>query len=322
VDEYRHEFARAVLEGLTKAPKQLPYAYHYDGEGCRLFQKITEQDEYYLTHCEREIFRNHYKEMASILRDESLFIIELGVGDGHKTMILLEHFLADHQRFRYVPIDISQEAFRQLHERYQDERPELLDSITLLQMNYQTALYKLPVADHGHRVVLFLGSSIGNFTAAEAIRFLLELHMVLGNGDWILIGFDLIKDISMMERAYNDPAQMTAAFNLNVLTRINRELGANFSTQQFQFRSYFDFRTQAIESWLVSRKRQKVDIPGLGLSFRIEANEGIHVETSRKYLPEEILRLAQQTGFRVKADFYDPRRYFLDTLWQVEKQKT
>ena len=318
-DEHRHQFARTILAGLRQKPKRLPYSYHYDQEGSRLFQKISELDEYYLTSCEREIFRNHHHEIAAMLCDEPLYIIELGAGDGHKTLMLLEHFLSSHRKFRYIPIDISREAFRQLNARYQDHCPELLDSTTLLQMNYQTAFDNLPETEGGHRVVLFLGSSIGNLTETEALQFLFELRMALSHGDWILTGFDLIKDIDVMERAYNDHAQITAAFNLNLLTRINHEFDANFSAQHFQFRSYFDFQTHAIESWLVSLKDQQVEIPGLGLSLRLETNEGIHVETSRKYQPREILRLARQTGFKVKADFYDSRRYFMDTLWQIEK---
>ena len=318
-DEHRHQFAREILAGLRLKPKQLLSTYHYDQEGSRLFQKITELDEYYLTSCEREIFRNHHHEIAALLCDDVLHIIELGVGDGHKSMILLEHFLSRRQKFRYIPIDISREAFRQLNARYQDHCPEILDSTTLLQMNYQTALDKLPEKEGGHRVVLFLGSSIGNLTDMEALQFLFELRMVLSHGDWILIGFDLIKDIAVMERAYNDHAQTTAAFNLNLLTRINREFDANFSAQHFQFRSYFDFQTHAIESWLVSLRDQQVEIPGLGFSLRLETNEGIHVETSRKYQPQEILQLARQSGFKVKAEFYDSRRYFLDTLWQIDK---
>ena len=228
------EFAKDTLEGLSATPKYLSSKYFYNGEGSRIFQDIMRMPEYYLTHCELEILKTHKHEIfkAFTATDASIELIELGSGDGLKTKVLLSHFLAQQVNFEYTPIDISEEAVKNLVMDMENELPGVKVNGRL--GDYFRIIEEINQYDHTRKVLLFLGSNIGNFNEAEALIFLDKLRSALHTGDLLFIGFDLKKDQDVILKAYDDPHGHTAAFNLNHLQRINEELGANFKLKNFK----------------------------------------------------------------------------------------
>lgn len=319
VSESYEAFALDVQRGLSQAPKSLPSKYFYDEAGCKLFQRITELPEYYLTQCELEIFQSKKQEIAQLIGKRKFNLVELGAGDGRKTNILLEHFLKVGLDFRYVPLDICEAAVKRLVDGLNHHSTEL--TIEGLVADYCDGLRWLSNMNEHRNVVLFLGSSIGNFTHAEAQEFLYSLWNALEDGDFLLIGFDLKKDIQLLERAYNDSQDVTAQFNLNLLHRINRELGGNFKLELFQHYSTYNALSGAMESYLISRQEQLVSIEELNQSFDFKAWEPVHTEYSHKYLNSDIASLAEKTGFKIVAQLMDSKKYFVDSLWQVRKNK-
>jgi L-histidine N-alpha-methyltransferase len=317
VSESHGTFALDVLIGLSQKPKFLPSKYFYDEEGSKLFQQITELPEYYLTQCESEIFQNKKGAIAGLIGGNEFNLVELGAGDGRKTKILLEQFLKEELDFRYVPIDICEAAVEGLISGLDKHVPQV--PIEGLVADYCDGLKWLSTMNGYRNVVLFLGSSIGNFSYSEAREFLYGLWNALEDGDYLLIGFDLKKDIQILERAYNDSQDVTAQFNLNLLHRINRELGGNFDADQFQHYSSYNALSGAMESYLISRQKQVVDIGALNQSFPFEAWEPMHTEYSYKYLESDIASLAEETGFTIVAQLMDSKRYFVDSVWEVSK---
>lgn len=313
----QQEFCLDVLLGLSQTPKSLSSKYMYDIEGDKLFQQIMDLPEYYLTQCEFEIFQHNKDQIADIIGNDRFSIIELGAGDGQKTKILLEHFLKRGMDFRYIPIDISETAVQELVGGFDQYFMHL--NIEGLVAEYFDGLKWLSNLNHEHNVVLFLGSNIGNFSCSEAKVFLYSLWNSLNDGDHLLIGFDLKKDIPLLMRAYNDSQGITAQFNLNLLRRINRELGGNFNLDQFQYYNNYNVHSGAMESYLMSCKEQVSYIEALNQSFFFKAWEPIHTEYSHKYLESDITFLAEEIGFEIIHQFYDTRRYFIDSLWQVRK---
>jgi dimethylhistidine N-methyltransferase len=311
-------FALDVLFGLSAVPKRLPSKYFYDAIGSELFRKITTLPEYYPTACEREILQRHADDLARIVGDHPLNLVELGSGDGHKTEALLKSFLGARVDFRYVPIDISESAIsglvRSLAERFQE-----LD-VQGLVSEYFTGVQWLGQAKNRLNLVLFSGSSIGNFGRSESHVFLRSLWNSLNEGDRVLIGFDLKKDIDQMQSAYDDSQGVTRDFNLNLLRRINRELGGNFDVEKFRFFSTYDVLEGAMKSYLVSRVSQDVFIDAIGQAFSFEPWEAIQTEYSYKYLESDIDLLARHTGFEITHSFYDSKRYFTNSLWRVRKR--
>jgi L-histidine N-alpha-methyltransferase len=317
ISESHESFALDVLIGLSQTPKSLPSKYFYDEQGSRLFQQITELPEYYLTQCETEIFHSKKDEIARLINGSRFNLVELGAGDGRKTKILLEHFLKAGLAFRYVPLDICEAAVEGLIGGFDKHLPQV--PMEGLVADYCNGLKWLSNTNGHRNVVLFLGSSIGNFSYSETREFLYGLWNALEDGDYLLIGFDLKKDIQLLERAYNDSQDVTAQFNLNLLHRINRELGGNFNTDQFQHYSSYNALSGAIESYLISRQEQVVDIEALNQSFSFESWEPIHTEYSYKYLESDIASLAEETGFTIVTQLMDSKKYFVDSLWQVSK---
>lgn len=310
-------FARDVLLGLYRSPKSIPSRYFYDEEGDRLFRRIMDLPEYYLTDCEMEILEAHRERIAGRLGRSGFNLVELGAGDGVKTDILLRSFHERGLAFRYVPIDICRPALEHLVGHCESSLPGI--DVEGLVSEYFDGLAWLSGLNDRRNVVLFLGSNIGNFNASEARVFLRSLWNSLNHGDLALIGFDLKKDIEQMMRAYNDAEGVTARFNLNLLERINRELGANFRLKAFEHYSTYDVHTGAMESYLVSRERQKVFVGALRKEFSFEAWEPIHTEVSHKYLASDISALADETGFEIIDTMEDSRSYFIDSFWRVVK---
>jgi dimethylhistidine N-methyltransferase len=315
----KHDFGLDVLHGLSESPKNLPSKYFYDAEGSQLFQRITELEDYYLTRCELEVLEQHQETISQLVTGNAFNLIELGVGDGHKTKVIISRLLEDGRRFDFVPIDIAEPVIHTLTEGMDEGFPEL--EIRGIVSDYFDGIRWLSQLERRRNLVLFLGSNIGNFHRNETLSFLRTLWNSLNHGDLVLIGFDLKKNIETMTRAYNDGAGITREFNLNLLTRINRELGGNFELGQFEHYSTYDVFTGAMESYLVSLVRQSVYIEAIGQSFCFEAFEPIHTEYSYKYLESDIERLAQETGFTVELNLYDSRKWFVDAVWRVVKHK-
>jgi dimethylhistidine N-methyltransferase len=313
----RHEFGLDVLHGLSGNPKNLPSKYFYDHEGSRLFQKITALQEYYLTRCELEALELHQDRLSRLMTGQPFHLIELGVGDGHKTKVIIRRFLADDLKFNFAPIDIAKPVIHSLTEGMEEEFPEL--EVKGIVSEYFDGIRWLSQLDNRRKLVLFLGSNIGNFHRDETLSFLRTLWNSLNHDDLVLVGFDLKKNIETMTRAYNDRSGITRKFNLNLLRRINRELGADFNLDQFEHYSTYDVYTGAMESYLVSLSHQTVHIEEIAQSFTFQSFEPIHTEYSYKYLESDIDSLAEETGFTTELKLYDSRQWFVDAIWKVQK---
>ncbi len=312
------QFALDVLVGLTSPRKSLPSKYFYDDAGSELFNKITELPEYYPTGCELEIIRRHHRDIARYVDyDQPFNLVELGAGFSEKTLTLLKRFTDMDLDFQYVPIDISEGAMKGLVTSIREHLPDL--KINGLVTDYFNGLKWLNNRSKRKNLVLFLGSSVGNFTRPENTLLFRNLWNSLNHDDVILIGFDLKKDIDMLIRAYNDSQGVTSEFNLNLLRRINRELGGNFDVSKFRHFGTYDVFTGAMESYLVSLEKQSVFIEKIGRWFTFEAWEPIHTEYSYKYLIPDIEQLAAETGFEIYEHLFDSKHYFTDSIWRVYK---
>lgn len=315
------EFGLAVLEGLSETPKQLPSRYFYDDAGSQLFQEIMGLDEYYLTSCELEILEKQSAAILAPLIDLPLNLVDLGCGDGMKTMVLLDHLSQAGADVRYVPIDISETAMRSVIETARKRLPGL--EIAGVVGEYANGMRWL-CNEYGERanLVLFLGSNIGNFNRLRARTFLRRLWNSLRMDDYVLVGFDLKKDIDVLLAAYDDSRGVTRRFNLNLLERINAELGADFDVSKFRHFATYDVYLGAMTSYLVSNERQTVHIESLEHRIDFEAWEPVHTEYSYKFLESDISALARDTGFSIESQFFDSKHYFTDSLWRVEARNT
>jgi len=311
------EFANDVLFGLLQSLKWLPSKYIYDTRGSRLFKEIMELPEYYLTRAETEILKSKKGQIAKEIGDKEFNLIELGCGDGKKTKILLEQFLKNNQRLHFFPIDISEDSISEFIDSLRGQYPDLRSEG--LVSDYFEGLYWLSEQNHRKNVVLFLGSNIGNFTPLKAGVFLSSLWKALNNDDLVLIGFDLRKNTDMMVKAYNDKKGVTAAFNKNLLTRINGELKGNFDLDQFEFYATYDVVEGAIQSYLISKIKQEVFIGELKWLFSLKEKEPIHTESSYKYLTSDIEDMARKNNFEIVDNYFDSNKYFVDSLWKVVK---
>jgi len=312
------EFAQDVDTGLSAKNKYLNSKYFYDDEGSRIFQDIMRMPEYYLTDCELEIFQEQKQSIfESITKSNSNFeLIELGAGDGLKTKVLLSHFLNQDCTFEYAPIDISEDAVVNLVSSVQNELPSLRINGRI--GDYLMLLDEINRYSSTKKVLLFLGSNIGNFQEEEALLFLRKLHDVMQKDDLLLIGFDLKKEAQIVLDAYNDPHGHTAKFNLNLLARINRELAADFDLSQFKHHELYNSKSGLAKSELISLSNQKVKIETLNKMISFEKGEPIFMEISQKYDAEHILNLADQSGFKIVQNFCDQRQYYTNSLWQIK----
>lgn len=315
----KETFALDVLMGLSGERKSLSSKYFYDDLGSKLFTKITTLPEYYPTRCEAEIIDRHKSDIADMLPKKPFSLVELGAGDGQKTKILLKEFLKKKKDFNFVPIDISEGAVKGLVDLVKKDFPTL--ACKGIVADYFDAFRWLNRRDPLPRVVLFLGSTIGNFNGPQARVFLRTLWNALNPGDLVLIGFDLKKDINVLRAAYNDSQGVTARFNLNVLQRINDELGGDFALSRFQHMGNYDVFSGAMESYLISLRPQVVTIGHLNKRFTFNAYEPIHLEYSYKFLPSDTRLLASETGYTVMATYTDKKKYYIDTVWRVEKDR-
>jgi L-histidine N-alpha-methyltransferase len=307
-------FYHDILDGLRAENKYLPSKYFYDETGDKLFQQIMNSPEYYPTRCEMEIMQEQSGEMARLFTAHSptFNLVELGPGDATKSWFLLRELQRKHAAFTYYPIDISTNVISWLETKL----PATLPGIRLHGLNgeYLDRMQQVKSFSPNPKIVLFMGANIGNMTVAQATQFCRQLHDNMQPGDLLLIGFDLKKHPRTILDAYNDKQGITRAFNLNLLTRINRELDADFNTGLFEHYPTYDPGTGACKSYLVSLADQVVHVAGKSIHFR--ENEPVHMEISQKYSLEETENMAAQSGFAPVHIFQDRKKWFADVLWQ------
>ena len=306
-------FAEDVLEGFSTEQKTLSSKYFYDDEGSRIFQEIMQLPEYYLTRAEMEIMTLQPAAIAAALPYREPFnIIELGAGDGLKTNELLKFLVEKGVDFTYMPIDISGEAMQQLENKLSESLPEL--DVRPLIGDYFEVLNALN-SEGRPNLYLFMGGNIGNYEREGAIELLRMLEGIMQSNGRLLTGFDLRKNPRVISQSYDDSRGVTRAFNLNLLTRMNRELGANFMLEQFDFYSFYNPYNGEVRSALVSLVEQEVFIKAIDATFHFRQNELIRTELSKKYTLSEIAGLAAESGFVVEKNFFDSQQYFTDSLW-------
>ena len=298
--------ARDVARGLTSRPKWLPAKLFYDAAGSALFEQITALPEYYLTATELRIFELYAGEMLSAAGGGAT-IVELGAGTAKKTMLLLRAALACHPSVRFVPVDLSSSALRLARQRARSELPQV--NVQSLLLDFTESLSALS-AIVGPKLVLFLGSSIGNFEPMAASALLRRVRQSLAPGDALLLGSDMRKPVEVLLRAYDDPAGVTAQFNLNVLARLNRELQADFNLERFAHQVHWSETGSRIEMHLASSADQLVGIPALDLSIEFAAGETIHTENCYKYTPTMLETIAHNGGFEVERAWSDEQDWF------------
>jgi dimethylhistidine N-methyltransferase len=308
-------FARDVRDGLTRNPKQLLPKYFYDELGSRLFEAICALPEYYLTRAESEILRDRAPEIVSSI-DGPVRLLELGSGSAEKTGFLIEALLAKQPELHYLPVDISESSLELSSQRLLRLYPGL--RITGFAADYFTALEALsrrvPADPTCRTVAVFLGSNIGNFGRDESRQFLLAVRRLLQPDDALLLGADLKKSPQVLLPAYDDALGVTAAFNLNLLARINRELDGDFDVRQFAHNATYNEQHGRVEMWLVSRTGQRVRIQAIDLEVSFDIGEGIHTENSYKFDLGQLSQLARETGFVFSKTWFDVARLFSFSL--------
>ncbi len=302
-----------VLEGLGRRAKAIPSRWLYDARGSQLFREIMGLRAYYPTRAEQRILDRHAPEITSPLAGTTCTVVDLGAGDGAKTRLLLDALCGGGPPPRYAPVDVSAAALAQAGGRMASAFPGM--EILPVQAEYLDGLRALGTRRAGPLLVLFLGSSVGNLELPEAVAFLRSLRRWLRPGDHVLIGLDLLKDVGTLHAAYDDADGVTAAFNLNLLERMNRELDGDLDVRAFEHVATFDPSRPAMESWLRSRRRQRVRVAGT--CFSLEAGERIHTEISCKYRERDGAALARTAGFEEVAWHGDGRHRFADALWRV-----
>ena len=309
-----NEFAKNVENGLADIPKHISPKFFYDKIGSKLFEEICDQPEYYLNRIEAQILKKSASQIIDILDEKAISVIELGNGNSQKTRILLRPFLANWKNVSYFPIDVSlkmlKKSIRDLSREYSNLRifGVCSDYVKGLIKINEFMKFKKNIPDK--RLIIFLGSSIGNFDPKEASAFLYSLSKYIRNDDALLIGFDLEKDKSILEKAYNDKKGITSQFNLNVLSRINKELDGGFELSSFEHKSFYNLREHRIEMHLESKLDQKVSIGAIGKEFHFKEGETIHTENSYKYSKNRLYVLVKNAGLQVIANFTDPKNQY------------
>ncbi len=302
-----NNFSEDVKIGLTSESKYLPFVYFYDHIGSQLFEKICELPEYYLTRAETNILESNADDIASQFSEETV-LVELGSGSSTKTRILIETFLERQSLAHYTPIDVSLQMLEESSYSLLREYPDL--EINAIAARYNEGIEHMNIRNDQQNLITWLGSSIGNLERSEVTTLLQHIQETMHPDDRFLVGIDLRKDKTIIENAYNDTQGITAEFNLNLLTHVNRELGGNFNTENFDHHAVYNEEVGRIEMYLISNIDQKVFIRELDLDVSFAANESIHTENSFKYSLDEIDMLAGQTGLYVEQQWFDPARLF------------
>jgi L-histidine N-alpha-methyltransferase len=309
------KFYKDVMQGLRSSPKHLDSKYFYDERGDELFQQIMNCDEYYLTNCEMEILQTQSKNIAAIISkpEKNFDVVELGAGDCSKSIHLLKALFNSDKKFTFFPVDISSHVI----ELIEEDLPNKISGLNIYGLNgeYIEMLKQSSKISSRSKLVLFMGSNIGNMNYEASIAFCKEVRSCLHKGDCLLIGFDLKKDPQIILNAYNDKQGITREFNLNLLHRINKELNADFAIENFKHFPVYNPASGECKSYLVSTCKQQVSIGDTEI-IEFDENETIDMEISTKYSVKQINTIAELSGFKPVEYFYDSKKWFVDVLWQ------
>jgi L-histidine N-alpha-methyltransferase len=306
--------AKEILYSLSQKKKFIHPKFFYDATGSNLFEKICSLPEYYLTRIEIEILAKIKSELSKYLAGDYA-LVELGSGSSIKTRNLLEVLITKQNDLEYYPIDISnilKDSSINLHDEYHNLR------ITGIIDQYETGLEFIRHLDHKEKIIMFLGSSLGNFDPKNGTEFLKKIRSSMRRSDLFLLGIDLVKDVTILENAYNDSKGVTANFNLNLLSRINQELGATFDQDKFEHVAIFNKKQKRIEMYLRSRVKHQVFVSVIDLLLKFKKGELIHTEYSYKYTIPQIKKMAQKTGFKPIQIWTDKKNYFALVLFTVD----
>lgn len=309
--EPRAGLAEDVRRGLSTKPKRFLPKYFYDQLGSQLFEAICLLPEYYLTRAENEILERYSDEIVASVKGDTT-LIEMGSGSASKTRLIIEALLRKQNDLLFIPVDISASALDSSSRILLQSYPQL--KVEAYAADYFAGLAELSKKQRPRTLALFLGSNISNFDPAEALKFLRALRQVLREGDALLLGADLKKDKKVLEAAYNDALGVTAAFNLNVMARINRELGGDFDLRSFQHHAFYNEEVGRVEIYIESLREQTVTISQLEMEVQFSEGEQIHTENSYKYGLSDITELASQTGFTRAHTWVDHEQQFSSNL--------
>jgi dimethylhistidine N-methyltransferase len=308
LDKSTNEFGNDIISGLCNgSQKSIPSKYLYDDLGSELFEKITLQPEYYPTRTEIKILDYHAKDIVNFIQKE-IVLIELGSGSSKKTKLLFNEILKKQKTLYYFPIDISFNFLSSVVTNLENSLKNIIDDgiIHCNKILFESNIEFTSIS----RLIIFLGSSIGNFEIEEARTFLKNIRLNVSDNDFLLIGFDLVKDESLIENAYNDRNGITSQFNLNLLNRINREFGGNFVINNFYHKAFYNKNEKRIEMHIVSNKDQKVFLSTLQREVDFKKNETIHTENSYKYSSNDIRKLINKSGYSIVHEFFDDKKWY------------
>ncbi|MHC4321262.1 MAG: L-histidine N(alpha)-methyltransferase [Planctomycetota bacterium] len=300
-------FSEDVKTGLTSQSKYLPFIYFYDHIGSQLFEQICELPEYYLTRTETNILQTNADDIVSQFSEKTV-LVELGSGSSRKTRILIEAFLERQRLAHYTPIDVSHQMLEESSYSLLKAYPSM--EIKAIAARYNEGIDHLNIQTDEQNLITWLGSSIGNFDRSEVTTLLRHIKQIMLPNDRFLVGIDLQKDKTLLENAYNDTQGITAEFNLNLLTHVNRELGGDFVLENFDHKAIYNEEIGRIEMYLISNSDQNVFISELDLEVPFMANEAIHTEHSFKYSLDDINTLAKESGLCVEQQWFDAEQFF------------
>jgi len=307
-------FYKDTILGLSGFPKRLSSKYFYDAIGDKLFQEIMNCEDYYLTKCEMEILEFQTAAIIDAISADDYFeLVELGPGDGIKSIKLLKELTHKKADFTYIPIDISHSVIDNLEALVSDMLPQVKTSG--MNGDFFDMLHQLRNSNGARRVVLCLGGNIGNMTVAESNVFCEKLRQSLSAGDKVIFGFDLVKNPGIIRKAYDDSEGITRRFNLNLLERMNRELCSDFDVKKFEHYCNYDPETGSCKSYLICLEDLDVHFPETVVSFK--KDEYIYMEISQKYTLSQIEEMAQKTGFALDRNFSDSKKWYVDSVWEA-----
>ena len=305
--QHADDFAADVAAGLVATPRSLSCRYFYDAEGSELFEQICSLPEYYPTRTERAILAERAGEIAALFPDE-ITLVELGSGSAVKTRLIMDALIEHHGGLRFIPVDISRSALEESSVALVEDFEDL--EILAVAGEYEDGLAYLKGNHDGRKLILWLGSNVGNFHRSDAIDFFRKVREAMTAEDRFLAGIDLRKDRQILEAAYDDSQGVTAKFNKNILVRLNRDVGGHFDLDAFRHMARYDEELGRVEMHLVSERAQTVAIDALDLSIDFAAGETIHTENSYKYSRQEIEELATRSGLVVEHQWFDADELF------------
>lgn len=307
-----HRFMEAVMDGFAERPRSISSMFFYDDEGDRLFQKITELPSYYLTKAEDEILQLQYEQILSALdKSQNIRIIELGAGDGRKSLPFIKRMLDAGLSIDYVPVDISNQVLELLKEKFHSLLPSLIVH------PFSADYFNVQFPDYdGQTLWMYMGSNIGNLNTQKARQLLLHLHESAQEEDILLMGFDLQKNPERIIKAYDDPEGVTRAFNLNLLSRMNRELGADFDLSTWQHYATYHPQSGEARSYLIATEEQEIHFQLNGFKVFFKAWEALHTETSRKYRVSGMRAFCESAGWGEHQVLHDKKRDYALGLYQ------